>query len=68
MGLSYQITHNKSNMNEKQTSFFFEQPKAVAQLVHEYTKSIIPVFQPMNWLQRRMMKWCFGFIYEKLNS
>ena len=55
-------------MNEKQTSFFFEQPKAVAQLVHEYTKSLIPVFQPMNWLQRRMMKWCFGFIYEKLNS
>lgn len=55
-------------MNEKQNGFFFEQPKAVAQLVHEYTKSIIPVFKPMNWLQRRMIKWCFGFRYEKLNS
>lgn len=55
-------------MNEKQTNFFIEQPKVVAQLVHEYTKSVIPVFKPMNWLQRRMIKWCFGFRYEKLNS
>lgn len=55
-------------MNEKQNGFFFEQPKAVAQLVHEYTKLTIPVFKPMNWLQRRMIKWCFGFRYKKLNS
>lgn len=36
-------------MNEK-LHIHFEQSKAVAQLVHEYTKSIIPVFKPMNWL------------------
>lgn len=54
-------------MNEN-TLFHIEQPKAVAQLVHKYTKSIIPVFKPMNCLQRRMIKWCFGFRYKKLNS
>ncbi len=51
----------------KNTSFVYGQPKVVAQLVHEQTKSIIPVFKPMNWLQRRMIKWCFGLKYQNVN-
>lgn len=49
-------------------TFHFEQPRAVAQLVHEATKSIIPVYKPMNWFQRRMIRWCFGLRYELLNA
>lgn len=55
-------------MNDNNTHFLIDQPKAVAQLVHEYTKSVIPVFKSMNWLQRIMIKLCFGLRYEKLNS
>ena len=55
-------------MNDNNTHFIIDQPKAVAQLVHEYTKSVSPVFRPMNWLQRIMIKLCFGLRYEKLNS
>ena len=53
-------------MNDNNTHFLIDQPKAVAQLVHEYTKSVIPVFKSMNWLQRIMIKLCFGLRYEKL--
>lgn len=59
-------------MNEadymSENTFHFEQPKAVAQLVHEATKSIIPIYKPLNWFQRRMIRLCFGFKYEKFNE
>ena len=55
-------------MNDNNTHFLIDQPKAVAQLVHEYTKSVIPVFKSMNWLQRIMIKLRFGHRYEKLKS
>lgn len=68
---SYQLINNnleRNIMNDNNTHFLIDQPKAVAQLVHEYTKSVIPVFKSMNWLQRIMIKLCFGLRYEKLKS
>lgn len=48
--------------------FFIEQPRVVARLVHESTKSVFLVYKPINWFQRLMIKWCFGFKYEKVIS
>lgn len=53
---------------KRNMSYRLELPKAVAQLKHEYTHSVILVFKPMNWLQRKMIAWCFGLKYEKLGK
>lgn len=44
-----------------------EQPKVIAHLVHEPTKTVISVYKPMNWFQRWMIKWCFGLKYVSDN-
>lgn len=49
-------------MNE---SYNIKLPQPVGYLVHEATKTSIAVFKPINWFQRVMIKWCFGFKYEK---
>nr|DAP86565.1 MAG TPA: hypothetical protein [Caudoviricetes sp.] len=46
---------------------YIEQPKAIAKLVHKSTQSIIPVYKPLNWFQRLMIRWCFGLKYERIN-
>lgn len=51
-------------MNEMK---YIEQPKAIAKLVHKSTKSIIPVYKPLNWFQRLMIRWFFGLKYERIN-
>lgn len=43
-----------------------EQPKPVAYLHHKATKTVIAVYTPINWLQRRFIKWLFGLDYEKV--
>ena len=47
--------------------YYIEQPKAIAKLVHKSTQSIIPVYKPLNWFQRLMIRWCFGLKYERIN-
>ena len=47
------------------TYFIDQPPKMVAMLIHEPTKTSIPVFKPMNCFQRLMIKWCFGLKYQK---
>lgn len=46
-------------------SLKIEIQKPVAYLHHEATKSVIPVYKPINWLQRKAIKWLFGLIYKK---
>lgn len=44
---------------------FINQPKIVAMLIHEPTKTSISVYKPMNYFQRLMIKLCFGIKYQK---
>ncbi len=44
-----------------------EQPKVIAHLVHEPTKTVVSIYKPMNWFQRWMIKWCFGLKYVNDN-
>lgn len=41
------------------------QQKIIAHLHHPATHTIIAVYRPMPWLQRVMIKWCFGLHYRK---
>ena len=43
-----------------------EQPKVIAQLIHEPTKTVISVYKPMNRFQCWMIKLCFGLKYVKI--
>lgn len=47
-------------------SLKIEIQKPVAYLHHEATKSVIPVYKPINWLQRKAIKWLFGLVYKKV--
>lgn len=47
-------------------SLRIEVQKPVAYLHHEATKSVIPVFKPINWLQRKFIKWLLGLEYKKV--
>lgn len=47
-------------------SLRIEIQKPVAHLYHEATKSVIPVFKPINWLQRKFIKWLLGLEYKKI--
>ena len=46
---------------------YIDQPKAIAKLVQKSTRSIIPVYKPLNRFQRLMIRWCFGLKYERIN-
>lgn len=52
-------------MNNKNYAHI-EQPKVIAQLIHESTKTAISVYKPINRFQRWMIKWCFGLKYVKI--
>lgn len=45
-------------------SLRIEVQKPVAYLHHE--ASVIPVFKPINWLQRKFIKWLLGLEYKKV--
>lgn len=47
-------------------SLRIEVQKPVAYLYHEATKSVIPVYKPINWLQRKAIKWLFGLKYKSV--
>lgn len=47
-------------------SLRIEIQKPVAYLHHEATKSVIPVSKPINWLQRKFIKWLLGLEYKKV--
>lgn len=40
-------------------------PQPIGYLVHEAIATTISVYKLINWFQRLMIKWCFGFKYEK---
>ncbi|NDV63894.1 hypothetical protein D0T60_01345 [Bacteroides sp. 224] len=45
-----------------------KQTKVLGHLVHEATKTKIAVYKPINRFRRLMIKWCFGFRYETVES
>lgn len=44
---------------------FIQVEKPVAYLVHKATKSILPVYTPIGWFKRFMLRFCFGLKYNK---
>ncbi len=46
-------------------SLIIEEQKPVAYLHHEATKTVIPVYKSINWLQRKAIKWLFGLEYKR---
>lgn len=42
------------------------QPKPVAYLYHEATKSVIPVYKRINRLQRKFIKWLLSLEYKEV--
>lgn len=54
---------------ENNNGFYsFRTENAIAMLSHKYTHTKISVYEPMSWIKRKMIEWCFGFKYEKIKN
>lgn len=45
-----------------------EKPVIIAHLIHEPTKTVIPVYKPIGWFKRFMIRCCFGLKYEAIDN
>lgn len=52
---------------EEYNTIKLPEEKPIGYLLHEPTKTHIPVYKPISRFKALMIKWCFGLKYEKIN-